>query len=147
MGRIEFRDVWFRYPTRTEEFVLRGMNLTIEEGETVALTGESGCGKSTFINLMMRFYDPNFGDIFLDGRNLKEYNIHDLRRRVSLVMQEPLIFNYQISENILYSKLDASNKEVIDSSIAANAYDFICAQKDRESTDDRADNMLERLAE
>jgi ABC-type multidrug transport system fused ATPase/permease subunit len=113
LGRIEFKDVWFRYPTRKEDFVLRGMNLTINEGETVALTGESGCGKSTFINLMMRFYDPNFGDIYLDGKNIKDYNLHDLRNRVSLVMQEPLIFNYSIAENLLYSKLNASNSDII----------------------------------
>ena len=112
LGKIEFRDVWFRYPTRKEDFVLRGLNLTIEVGETVALTGESGCGKSTFINLMMRFYDPDFGNIKLDGKNLNEYNLHDLRRRVSLVMQEPLIFNYSIGDNLLYSKLNASNNEL-----------------------------------
>lgn len=57
-GKIEFKDVWFRYPTRKQEFVIKGLTLTIEPGESVALVGESGCGKSTFINLMMRFYDP-----------------------------------------------------------------------------------------
>lgn len=66
--------------------MLRGLSLTINPDETVALTGESGCGKSTFINLMMRFYDPDFGEILLDDKNLKDYNLHDLRRRVSLVM-------------------------------------------------------------
>ena len=75
-GVIEFKNVWFRYPTRKEDFIFRNMNLKIEPGQSVALTGESGCGKSTFINLMMRFYDPCFGDIFLDGINLKEYNLH-----------------------------------------------------------------------
>jgi ATP-binding cassette subfamily B (MDR/TAP) protein 1 len=109
VGTIEFKDVWFRYPTRKEDFVLRGMNLKIEPNESVALTGESGCGKSTFINLMMRFYDPDFGTILLDGKDLKSYNLHKLREKVSLVMQEPIIFNYSISENLLYSKLDASN--------------------------------------
>jgi ATP-binding cassette subfamily B (MDR/TAP) protein 1 len=60
-GKVEFRDVWFRYPTRPEEFVLRGLTITIEPGQSVALVGESGCGKSTFINLLMRFYDPEHG--------------------------------------------------------------------------------------
>jgi len=78
-GVIEFKDVWFRYPTRKEDFVLRGLNLKINPNEQVALVGESGCGKSTFVNLMMRFYDVDFGEILLDGVNIKEYNLHSLR--------------------------------------------------------------------
>jgi ATP-binding cassette subfamily B (MDR/TAP) protein 1 len=109
VGRIEFKNVWFRYPTRPEDFVLRGLNLTINPGESVALVGESGCGKSTFVSLMMRFYDPNSGEILLDGVNLKDYNLHQLRNAISLVMQEPIIFNYSILDNMLYGKLDASN--------------------------------------
>lgn len=85
-GSIEFKDVWFRYPTRKTEFVLRGLSLTIEPNESVALVGESGCGKSTFVNLMMRFYDPDFGQILLDGVDIKEYNLHDLRNAIALVM-------------------------------------------------------------
>lgn len=112
-GKIEFRDVWFRYPTRKDDFVLKGLTLTIEPNESVALVGESGCGKSTFVNLMMRFYDPNFGQIFLDGVNIQEYNLHDLRKAISLVMQEPSIFNYSIKENVLYGKLDAKNSEIL----------------------------------
>ena len=113
IGEIEFRNVWFRYPTRKEEFVLRDMNLKIKPGESVALVGESGCGKSTFINLLMRFYDPQFGEILLDGRNLKSYNLHYLRKKISLVMQEPVLYNYTILENILYGELEASNEEVL----------------------------------
>lgn len=75
-GLIEFKNVWFRYPTRKEDFVLKGFNITINPCETVALVGESGCGKSTFVNLMMRFYDVDFGEILLDGRNIKEYDLH-----------------------------------------------------------------------
>jgi len=104
--------VWFRYPTRTEDFVLRGLNITVNPGESVALVGESGCGKSTFVNLMMRFYDVDHGEILLDGVNIKNINLHDLRKAVSLVMQEPIIFNYSVLENILYGKLDATNTEV-----------------------------------
>ncbi len=88
------------------------MNLVINPGESVALVGESGCGKSTFVNLMMRFYDPDFGEILLDGVNIKDYNLHELRKAVSLVMQEPIIFNYSILENMLYGKLDAKNSEI-----------------------------------
>jgi ABC-type multidrug transport system fused ATPase/permease subunit len=113
VGKIEFKDVWFRYPTRKEEFVLRGMNIIINPGESVALVGESGCGKSTFVNMMMRFYDPDHGTILFDGVDIKEINLHDLRMAISLVMQEPIIFNYTILENILYGKLDATNSEVL----------------------------------
>jgi len=109
VGNIEFKDVWFRYPTRKEEFVMKGLNLKINSGQSVALVGESGCGKSTFVNLLMRFYDVDQGEILFDGVNVKEYNLHDLRKAISLVMQEPIIFNYTILENILYGKLDATN--------------------------------------
>ena len=70
LGKIEFKNVWFRYPTRKEEIVFRGLNLVINPGETVALVGESGCGKSTFVNLLMRFYDINSGEILLDDVNI-----------------------------------------------------------------------------
>lgn len=112
LGKVQFKDVWFRYPTRKEDFVLRGLNITINPGESVALVGESGCGKSTFVNLLMRFYDVDSGEIFFDDVNIKEFNLHDLRMAISLVMQEPIIFNYNILENILYGKTDAKNSEV-----------------------------------
>ena len=124
-GKIEFKDVWFRYPTRKNEFVLRGLSLTIEPNESVALVGESGCGKSTFVNLMMRFYDPDFGQILLDGVNIKEYNLHDLRNAISLVMQEPSIFNYSIKDNVLYGKTDAKNSEILNATNIANCNEFI----------------------
>lgn len=97
----------------------------INPGESVALVGESGCGKSTFVNLMMRFYDVDFGEIFLDGINIKDIKLHELRKAVSLVMQEPIIFNYSILENVLYGKLDATNSEVLDASTVANCTEFI----------------------
>jgi ABC-type multidrug transport system fused ATPase/permease subunit len=75
----------------------------------------------------MRFYDPQFGEILLDGKNLREYNLHSLRRAVSLVMQEPVLFNYTITENILYSKMDATNEEVQAVSDAAHCTEFIVA--------------------
>lgn len=125
LGKIEFKDVWFRYPTRKDDFVLKGLTLTINPNESVALVGESGCGKSTFVNLMMRFYDPNFGSILLDGVNIQEYNLHDLRKAVSLVMQEPSIFNYSIKENVLYGKLDAKNSEIVQATTIANCNEFI----------------------
>ena len=124
-GVIEFKDVWFRYPTRKEDFVLRGLNITINPNESVALVGESGCGKSTFVNLLMRFYDVDFGEILIDGQNIKKYNMHSLRKKISLVMQEPSIFNYSIMENILYGKLNARNTEIVHATDIANCKEFI----------------------
>lgn len=104
---------------------MKGLSLTINPNESVALVGESGCGKSTFVNLMMRFYDPNFGSVYLDDVNIQEYNLHDLRKAVSLVMQEPSIFNYSIKENVLYGKLKAKNSEIVDATTIANCNEFI----------------------
>lgn len=86
IGKLEFKDVWFRYPTRKEDFVLKGLNLTINPNEVIALVGESGCGKSTIVNLLMRFYDVDKGEILLDGVDIKTINLHDLRMAISLVM-------------------------------------------------------------
>lgn len=99
--------------------------MTINPNESVALVGESGCGKSTFVNLMMRFYDPDHGKILLDGVDIKDYNLHDLRKAVSLVMQEPSIFNYAIADNVLYGNLDAKNSEIIAATTIANCNEFI----------------------
>jgi len=87
--------------------------------------GESGQGKSTFINLVMRFYDPEFGQVLIDGVDIKEVNVAHLRKKLGLVMQEPILFNYTLTENILYGKLDASNEEVQNSAQIANAREFI----------------------
>lgn len=131
-GKIEFRNVWFRYPSRKTDFVLKGLNLTIMPNESVALVGESGCGKSTFVNLMMRFYDPDSGEIYLDDVNIKEYNLHELRRAFSIVMQEPVIFNYTILDNILYGKSNATNSDVLKACEMANCMDFIERSKELE---------------
>jgi len=85
-GKMEFRDVWFRYPSRKGQWVFKGLNLTIMPNEVVAVVGESGAGKSTFISLVMRFYDPEFGQVLIDDIDIKEYNINDLRRKMGLVM-------------------------------------------------------------
>ena len=101
--------MWFRYPIRKEDWVLRGLNLKINPNETVALVGESGCGKSTIVSLLMRFYEVDEGAIMLDGLNIKAYDLKKLRQIMGLVMQEPTLFNYSILENVLYGKSDAAN--------------------------------------
>ena len=86
IGKIEFKNVWFRYPTRKNDWILKGLNLTINPNETIALVGESGCGKSTLVSLLLRFYDPDFGQINLDGVELNKYNLQSLREVMGLVM-------------------------------------------------------------
>lgn len=124
-GQIEFVNVWFQYPTRKADWVLRGLNMVISPHETVALVGESGCGKSTIVSLLMRYYDVDFGEILIDGVNIKDYNLHDLRTSMSLVMQEPILFNYSILDNVLYGKENARNSEVLRSTQISNAFEFI----------------------
>lgn len=139
-GKLEFKDVWFRYPTRKEDFVLKGLNLTINPNEVIALVGESGCGKSTIVNLLMRFYDVDSGQILLDGVDIKKINLHDLRTAISLVMQEPIIFNYTILENLLYGKSDASNTEIVEAATISNCIEFIDGGHFKD-IDDRAINL------
>ncbi|CAI2366845.1 unnamed protein product [Moneuplotes crassus] len=124
-GCIEFKDVWFRYPTRTDNWILKGLNMTISPNECVGLVGQSGGGKSTIIQLLYRFYDPQKGQILIDGHDIKEYNIRSLRAQFGLVQQEPVLFNYSVRENISYAKEHATSKEIKDAAIVANAHDFI----------------------
>ncbi|EDW93628.1 uncharacterized protein Dyak_GE20490 [Drosophila yakuba] len=126
-GTVEFRDVFFRYPAREDVIVLRGLNVVVEEGQTVALVGPSGCGKSTCIQLFQRFYDPVFGQVLLDGEDVRKYNIKWLRSNIAVVGQEPVLFQGTIGENIRHGKPEATQKEVEDAAKAANAHDFIIA--------------------
>ncbi|KAL7816316.1 P-loop containing nucleoside triphosphate hydrolase protein [Trichoderma aethiopicum] len=126
-GSIEFRDVHFRYPTRPEQPVLRGLNLTIQPGQYVALVGASGCGKSTTIALLERFYDPLSGGVYVDGKEISSLNLNDYRSFIALVSQEPTLYQGTIKENIL---LGSSDPNVTDEAVEfacreANIYDFI----------------------
>lgn len=140
-GKIEFRNVWFRYPRRKEDFVLRGLNICINPKESIALVGESGCGKSTFVNLVMRFYDVDAGEVLIDDVNIKDYDLHSLRTAISMVMQEPIIFNYSILENVLYGKSNAKNTEVVEACELSNCMEFI-ENKDLLAFDDSAQALL-----
>jgi len=131
-GNIEFRDVHFRYPTRPEQPVLRGLNLTVAPGQYIALVGASGCGKSTTIQLLERFYDPLVGGIYVDGKEISSLNINDYRSYIALVSQEPTLYQGTIRENVL---LGADREDVPDSAIEfacreANIYDFIMSLPD-----------------
>ncbi|KAJ2455862.1 hypothetical protein EV183_000478 [Coemansia sp. RSA 2336] len=129
-GEIQFRNIHFSYPTRPDVPILRGFNLDIRPGQKVALVGESGCGKSTTIGLIERFYDPAEGDVLVDGVNIKEYNIGSLRQRVGIVTQEPVLFSTSIMQNIKWGAVDPENhpptdEEIIEAAKAANAHPFI----------------------
>ncbi|XP_016993296.2 ATP-dependent translocase ABCB1 [Drosophila takahashii] len=122
---IEFKDVEFQYPTRPEIPILNKLNLSIHRGQTVALVGPSGCGKSTCIQLVQRFYDPQAGNLFFNGTNLKDIDINWLRSRIGVVGQEPVLFGVSIYENIRYGREDATRAEIEAAAAAANAAIFI----------------------
>ncbi|GFQ83988.1 ATP-dependent translocase ABCB1 [Trichonephila clavata] len=125
-GKIDFIDVHFRYPSRKNVLVLQGINLTIHPGQTVALVGSSGCGKSTLIALLERFYDPESGQILLDGFDIKTMNLKHLRNLMALVSQEPVLFNCSIKENIVYGiEEKVSDSDIEKAAITANIHDFI----------------------
>ncbi|HXG12319.1 MAG TPA: ABC transporter transmembrane domain-containing protein [Gemmataceae bacterium] len=128
-GRIEFDHVTFAYP-RTVEAVLADFNLTIEPGETVALVGPNGCGKSTLVNLLVRFYDPQGGAIRIDGLDLRQIKMRSLRRHIGLVTQETRLFDDTVFNNIAHGNRHAPQEQVFEAARRAYAHDFILALPD-----------------
>ncbi|NOC91483.1 ABC transporter transmembrane domain-containing protein [Ruegeria sp. HKCCD6604] len=126
-GEIRFEDVSFRYPARPDTVALDHLSLLVKPGETVAFVGPSGAGKTTVIQLIQRFYDPNSGRVTLDGLDLRDINRSDFRRHMALVPQDPVIFAASARENIRFGRLDASDAEVEAAARAAAAHDFIAA--------------------
>ncbi|KAG2723678.1 hypothetical protein I3760_02G180400 [Carya illinoinensis] len=124
-GSIELKNVDFCYPTRPEVLVLSNFSLKVNGGLTVAVVGISGSGKSAIISLIERFYDPVAGQVLLDGRDLKLYNLRWLRNHLGLVQQEPIIFSTTIKENIIYARHNASEAEMKEAARIANAHHFI----------------------
>ena len=119
---IQFDNVQFSYQDAT---ILNNINLTIQKGKTVALVGSSGAGKSTLADLVPRFHDVSAGELYIDGKNIKDYSLHSLRQLISIVTQEPILFNDSIAANIALGKPNASMNEIIAAAKIANAYDFI----------------------
>ena len=126
-GRITFENVTFFYPTRPDQPALRDFSLAVEPGQTVALVGPSGAGKSTVFQLLLRFHDPASGVVRLDGVDIATLDPADLRRRLGIVPQEPVIFSANAMENIRFGRVDASDAEVRAAARAAAAEGFLDA--------------------
>nr|CAB3478024.1 unnamed protein product [Digitaria exilis] len=124
-GDVELKDVFFRYPARPEQVILDGFCLQVPSGTTVAIVGQSGSGKSTVISLVERFYDPQAGEVLVDGVNIKNLQLQWLRGKISLVSQEPLLFMTSIKDNITYGKADATFEEIKRAAELANVANFI----------------------
>jgi ATP-binding cassette subfamily B (MDR/TAP) protein 1 len=124
-GDVEVRDVVFAYPSARDHLVCNGYSLSVSAGQTVALSGASGSGKSTIIQLIERFYDPLSGEIMLDGIDIRKMNVRWLRSQLGLVSQEPVLFTGSVAENIQYGKPGASQAEIEEAAGHANAHSFI----------------------
>ncbi|XP_041322342.1 ATP-dependent translocase ABCB1 isoform X2 [Pyrgilauda ruficollis] len=124
-GNLELKNVYFNYPSRPDVEILKGLNLKINSGQTVALVGGSGCGKSTTVQLIQRFYDPKEGTVTIDGQDIKTLNVRYLREVIGVVNQEPVLFATTIAENIRYGREDVTMEEIEKATKEANAYDFI----------------------
>ncbi len=122
-GEVKFHNMTFGYDAHKP--VLRDINLHVQPGEMIGLVGHSGAGKSTLINLICRFYTPDAGRLEIDGEDIKQINLKDLRRQIGVVLQEPYLFSGTIAENISYANPDASMEEIITAAKAANAHEFI----------------------
>ncbi|KAK3042796.1 hypothetical protein RJ639_001069 [Escallonia herrerae] len=124
-GSIELREVHFAYPSRQEKLILKGFSLSIPAGKVVALVGSSGCGKSTVISLVSRFYDPAKGKIFIDNHDIKDLDLKFLRRNIRTVSQEPSLFAGTISDNMKVRNKDADDQQIQSAAVIANALSFI----------------------
>ena len=124
--QIEFRNVSFKYG---EQWVLRDINLTIPKGKTIAIVGQSGSGKSTLVDLIPRYYDVQEGEVLIDGINVKDLGIHDLRQLIGNVNQEAILFNDSFRNNIAFGVENATDEEIEEAARIANAYDFIMASE------------------
>ncbi|CAL1392103.1 unnamed protein product [Linum trigynum] len=129
-GEIELRHVDFSYPTRPDVAVFTDFSLRIRAGQSQALVGASGCGKSSVIALIERFYDPSAGKVMIDGKDIRRLNLKSLRQKIGLVQQEPALFASSIFDNIAYGKEGATETEVIEAARAANVHGFVSGLPD-----------------
>ncbi|EAE7095618.1 ABC transporter ATP-binding protein [Listeria monocytogenes] len=128
VGNVDFKDVYFRYEEGVD--ILKGINFHVDAGESIALVGPTGAGKTTIINLLSRFYNINSGEILVDGENVEEVTLRSLRSQMGVMLQDTFIFSGTIIENIRYGKLDATEEEIIAAAKVVRAHDFISGLKD-----------------
>jgi ATP-binding cassette subfamily B protein len=133
VGAVAFRGVSFAY--REDYPVLQDVSLEVDPGTRVGISGKTGAGKTTLMSLLTRFYDPTFGEISLDGIDLRDYNLADLRNQFAIVLQEPVLFSTSIAENIAYGRPEASEEEIVEAAKAANAHEFILGLSDGYETE------------
>ncbi|XP_018431832.1 PREDICTED: ATP-binding cassette sub-family B member 5 isoform X1 [Nanorana parkeri] len=133
-GHIEFKNIHFAYPSRPNVQILTGLDLKIPAGKTMALVGMSGCGKSTTIQLLQRFYDPLEGEVMVDGQDIRSLNVKWLRDNIGVVSQEPVLFGTTIAENIRFGREGVADQEIEQAAREANAYDFISKLPDQFNT-------------
>lgn len=124
-ARVSFQNVSFNYPSRPQETALKDLSFTLEPGQTVALVGPSGAGKTTVLQLLLRFYDPANGDISLNGRAIQSLSLESLRENIGFVSQDSVVFSDDVAANLRYGKLDASDEEIRQAATDAQALDFI----------------------
>ncbi|KFF04639.1 ABC transporter ATP-binding protein [Flavobacterium reichenbachii] len=124
-GNVAFQNVAFSYPSRKEVQVLKNVNFTAEFGQKIAIVGPSGAGKSTISSLLLRFYDITSGEILVDGKNIYDYDLENLRGNMSIVPQDVILFGGTIKENIAYGKPEATDEEIIKAAKQANAFNFV----------------------
>ncbi|CAF4051198.1 unnamed protein product, partial [Rotaria sordida] len=125
IGDIQFSNVYFSYPSRTDVPILTNLSFNAQCGQTIALVGSSGSGKSTCIQLLQRFYDTQSGSVLIDGKPVNEYNLKWLRQHIGVVSQEPVLFHTTIRENILFERKSATDEEIHEAAQMANAHNFI----------------------
>lgn len=138
--KIEFKNVWFKYE---DQWVLKDINLTVEKGKTIALVGQSGSGKSTLVDLLPRFYDVQQGEVLIDGVNVKDMTLYDLRSQMGNVNQEAILFNDTIANNITFGTKGATQEQIEEAAKIANAHDFIINSEEGYNTNigDRGDRL------
>ena len=133
-GKIEFRHVYFAYPFQPDNVILKDISFTIEPGQSVALVGNSGCGKSSIIQLLNRFYDveDGKGELLIDDVNIKDYNLYELKKKIGFVQQEPSAFKRASIENVRYGYLEAADEECYEAARKVNALNVL--QRDNDNT-------------
>ena len=133
-GHVEFKDVLFKYEDEDRE-ILKNVSFNVNAGETIALVGPTGAGKTTIINLLSRFYDVTSGEVLVDGNNIRNVTLDSLRKQMGVMLQDTFIFSGTILDNIRYGKLDATEEEIINAAKAVKAHDFIVNLKDGYNTE------------